>query len=268
MTTLSDLEARLASALAAEVTVHDAGEQGKRVDVPFYFPDGDGFVIYLRDAGSGQAEITDRAHTLMHVGYYTDIDKFSRGARASVFERILMRHGIQDRDGELVTRRPLDAVPEALFGFVQALMEISDMRMLDRETVRSTFSDDLRDLLVHAFGDELELAHVDRKHDNGGKFPIPYLLNHTPRPIAIFDVATDDGAAAAFAIGSQHQRWTPTIHLVAVERDQEELSRQRVAWLSDLFAKQFASLSGNEDAIVEYLRDQHALYKSLRHDTD
>jgi hypothetical protein len=263
MSTLTDLEARLSGALAAEVTLHDAGEQGKRVDVPFFFPDGDGFVIYLRDAGGGQVEITDRAHTLMHIGYHTDVEKFFKGTRAAVFERILSRHGLQDRDGELVARLPMEAAPEALFGFVQALIEVSDMRMLDRETVRSTFSDDLRGLLTHAFGDELLVNYIDRDHDKGGRFPIPYALNHTPRPIAIFDVANNDSAAAAFAIGSQHLRWTPSIHLVAVERDQEDLSRQRVAWLSDLFAKQFASLTGNEDAIVDYLRDQHELFKSL-----
>jgi hypothetical protein len=56
------------------------------------------------------------------------------------------------------------------------------------------------------------------------------VLNGTRRPIAVFDVATDDAAAAAFAIGSQHKKWTPNIHLLAVERNLEELSRQRVAW--------------------------------------
>jgi len=264
----AQLETRLSGALAAEVTLHDAGEYGKRVDLPFYFPDGDGFVVYLRDAGSGRAEITDRAHTLMHIGYHTDVDKFSRGTRAGVFERILRRHGIQDRDGELVRLSPVEDVPEALFSFVQALIEVSDMRHLDRETVRSTFSDDLRDLLLQAFGDEIELGYIDRENDAKAKFPIPYRLNHTPRPIAIFDIATDDNAAAAFAIASQHQRWTPDIHLVAVERDQEELSRQRVAWISDLFAKQFASLMGNEDAIILYLRTQHELHKTMKQGED
>lgn len=201
----------------------------------------------------------------MNIGYHTDIEKFSRGARASVFEKTLARHGIEHRDGELVALRSIDETPEALFGFVQALIEVSDMRMLDRETVRSTFSNDLRDLLTKAF-DEIELDYIDGEHDTGAKFPVPYLLNGTPRPIAIFDIATDDSAAAAFAIGSQHQRWTPKIRLVAVERDQESLSRQRVAWVSDLFTKQFASLTGNEDAIVSYLRDEHDLHKPAARD--
>jgi hypothetical protein len=133
--TLAELETRLSSALASEVTIHDAGDQGVRIDVPFYFPDGDGFVIYARDSGEGTVAISDRAHTLMHVGYHTDVDKFTRGTRASAFERILSRYSIEDRDGELVVSSAIDEAPEALFGFVQALIKISDMPMLDREVL-------------------------------------------------------------------------------------------------------------------------------------
>jgi len=261
--TPEELQRRLSEALAAEVVLHRAGDHEIRIEVPFYFADGDGLVVYLRDAGGEDAELTDHAHTLMHVGYHTDVDRFYAGTRAQVFERIRTRHGIDDRDGELVLRHRADETPQALFSFVQALIEICDIRHLDKEIVRSTFADDLKDLLVRTFA-EIVVGYVDPKNDTRSKFPIPYVLNSTPRPIAIYDIATDDAAAAAFAIAAQHARWDAAqFHLVAIERDQSELSRQRVAWISDLFDKQFASLVGNEDAIVSYLREQHELFKQL-----
>lgn len=260
---IETLQPRLAQAFATEVHVHPAGDREARIEVPFYFPDGDGFVVYLRDAGGDELELTDHAHTLMHIGYHTDVDRFYRGTRAKAFERIRLRHGIEDRDGELVARHAAEDAPQVLFGFVQALIEISDLRNLDKDIVRSTFGDDLRALLVRAF-DEIELGYVDQENDAAGRFPIPYVLNHTPRPIAIYDIATDDGAAAAFAIASQHKLWRAAeFHLVAVERSQEDLARQRVAWISKLFDKQFPTLDGNENAIVEYLREQHELFRRL-----
>jgi hypothetical protein len=261
--TSDELQRRISDALAAEVTLHRASEHEVRIEVPFYFPDGDGLVIYLRDVGGETAELTDHAHTLMHIGYHTDVDRFYTGTRAQVFERVRTRHGVEDRDGELVVRHLIDETPQALFSFVQALIEISDIRHLDKEIVRSTFADDLKDLLVRSF-EEIVVDYVDRKNDTQSKFPIPYVLNSTPRPIAIYDIATDDGAATAFAIASQHARWdAKPFHLVAIERDQSELARQRVAWISDLFDKQFASLAGNEETIVTYLHEQHALFKQL-----
>lgn len=260
---LEELQPRLADALAAEVTLHEAGEREIRVEVPFYFPDGDGFVVYLRHAGGADVELTDHAHTLMHLGYHTDVDRIYSGTRAQAFERIRTRHGIEDRDGELVARHTLAEAPQALFGYVQALIEISDLRNLDREIIRSTFADDLRDLLTREFAD-ITVGYVDAENDVQGKFPIPYVLNGTPKPIAIFDIATDDAAAAAVAIAGRHERWgVHGFHFVAVERDQEQLSRQRVAWVSDLFDKQFASLAGNEESIVTYLREQHELFMRL-----
>lgn len=258
-----ELQKRLSGVLASEVTLHPYGEREMRVEVPFHFPDGDGFVVYFRDVGEGQMEITDHAHTLMHLGYATDVERLYRGTRGLTFERIRTRHGIEDRDGELVVRHAADEAPRGLFAFVQALLEVSDLRNLDRETVRSTFVEDVRELLTGAF-DEIAVDYVDAENDRKRKFPIPYVLNGVRKPIAIFDITTDESAASAVAIAGQHARWGRTdFHLVAIEQDQEQLTRQHVAWISDLFDKQFATLDDNEDRIVGYLREQHELLKRV-----
>jgi hypothetical protein len=263
MTIADDLRPLLASALSARVVVHPIGEHEVQVEVPFEFPDGDGFVIFVREAGGG-VEISDHAHTLMHLGYHTDVDRLASGTRAEAFERIRARHGVEDRDGELVSQSGWEQLPTAFFALVQALIEVSELRNLDHERVRSTFRDDVRRLLVDAFADELESDWVDRERDDDGLYPIPYVLNGTERPIAIFDVATEESAASALVVAKQHLAWQRPLHLVAIERDQTRLPRRHVAWLSDAFDKQFATLASREEAIVGYLREQHELFKRLR----
>lgn len=260
--TIADLRPLLAAALSTRVAVHPVDDREAQVEVPFEFPDGDGFVIFVRETGGG-AEISDHAHTLMHLGYHTDVDRLATGARAEAFERIRARHGVEDRDGELVSATSWNELPTALFAFVQALIEVSELRNLDHERVRSTFRDDVRSMLAGAFAGELATDWIDRERDDDGLYPIPYVLNGTERPIAIFDVATEENAASALVVAKQHLAWERRLHLVAIERDQTRLPRRHVAWLSDAFDKQFATLTSREQAIVDYLREQHELFKRL-----
>lgn len=170
---------------------------------------------------------------------------------------------MEERDGELVIASRQDDLPTAFFSFVQALIEVSELRNLDHERVRSTFRDDVKHLLTEAFAEDLETDWVDRDRDDDGLYPIPYMLNGTERPIAIFDVATEENASSALVVAKQHLAWERRLHLVAIERDQTRLPRRHVAWLSDAFDKQFATIASRETAIVDYLREQHDLFKRL-----
>jgi len=256
----------IVSALAGEVDLRAIGDHEAQIYVPFYFPDGDGLVIHVRGS-NGRLEITDKAHTLLHLSYHTDVDRLRDGTRASLFERIRSRHGIEDRDGELVAMTDVEQVGTTVFSFVQALLEISDLRNLDREIVRSTFREDLDQLLTGHFA-ELVHPYSDPRHDPQGEYPIPYLLNGTSRPLAIFDVGTDEAALRAVVVATQYRSWGNTHMLfVAVEQDQEALQRRNVSWLSNAFDKQFATLAGNEDAIVGYLEREREISRRLSDQT-
>ena len=241
------------SALAEDIGLREISDREVQVYVPFYFPDGDGLVVHVRSANGGY-EVTDRAHTLLHLSFHMDIERIrAEGTRSSLLERIRGRHDIEDRDGELVAITDAAGIGRTVFSFVQALLEISDLRNLDREIVRSTFREDLDQLLTTHFAD-LKRAYSHPRHDPQGEYPIPYFMNGTVRPLAIFDVGTDDAALRAIVIATQYRSWGSNDMLfVAIEQDQEKLSRRNVSWLSNAFDKQFATLAGNEEAIVGYL---------------
>lgn len=250
------------SALAEEIELRAIDDREAQVYVPFYFPDGDGLVVHVRRAG-GQLEITDKAHTLLHLSYHTDVERLRNGTRASLFERIRERHGIEDRDGELVAVTDQRRVGQMVFSFVQALLEISNLRNLDREIVRSTFREDLERLLTAQFP-QIIRQYADPRHDPQAEYPIPYLLNGTRRPLAVFDVASDDAALRAVVVATQYRIWGHDDMLfVAIEQNQEDLQRRNVSWLSNAFDKQFATLAGNEDAIVAYLQREWDISRRL-----
>jgi hypothetical protein len=169
---------------------------------------------------------------------------------------------VEEHDGELRLTTSRDGVGRSVFSFVQALLEITDLRNLDRAIVRSTFRDDVAALLCEHFP-AIERDYVDPEHDPARNYPIPYMLNGTSRPVAVFDIGTDAAAAAAVVVARQHKTWHGGMVLVAVEDDQEGLNRKRVAWLSDAFDKQFPSLLGSEDDLIAYLRREWDLSRRI-----
>jgi len=260
---IAKLKPAIDSALAVEVEVRPVRDGEAQVYVPFEFPDGDGLVVHVRELPDGRLEVTDKAHTLLHLSYHTDIKRLQEGQRASVLEKVRLRHNLEDRDGEFVVPSTVETVGVDVFRFSQALLEISDVRNLDREIVRSTFREDFVDLMTEQFP-EAERDYIDRGHDPRGEYSVPFVLNGTPRPIAIFDVNSDERALEAVVIARQLREWGHRMHVVAVEENQEELTRKHVAWLSAALDKQFPTLEGNEAVVTTYLAEQHELSRRLR----
>jgi hypothetical protein len=250
---LADLAPLISSALAQEVQLHARGDGEAQVEVPFYFPDGDGLVVYIRQMPDGRYEVTDKAHTLLHLSYHLDIGRLRDGTRANVLEQIRLRHGLDDREGELVRPAVTRAeIGHAVFNFVQALLQVSDIRMLERDIVRSTFREDLEQLILERFP-TAQQDYTDAEHDPDGRYPIDYVLNGVKRPVAVFGVAGEESALKALVIAEKWQSWRRPLRLVAVEDEQQKLGRTTVAWLSDNFDKQFSTLHGNEEGVVAYL---------------
>jgi hypothetical protein len=248
---LDAIQTATESALSERVELRPVSDHEAQILVPFYFSDGDGLVIHVRVV-DGRWELTDKANTLLNLSYHSDASRLRTGTRSRLLEEIKLRHGVEEHDGELRLATSRDGVGRSVFSFVQALLEITDLRHFDRDNVRSTFHDDVAALLCEAFP-AIVRNYIDPEHDKAGNYPIPYVLNGTSRPVAVFDIGSDPAAATAVVIARQHKAWHDGMVLVAVEEKQEALNRKRVAWLSDAFDKQFPSLSGSEDDLVAYL---------------
>jgi hypothetical protein len=259
--TLDTIQPAIESALSERVELRPVSDHEVQVLVPFYFHDGDGLVIHVQVIGD-RWYLTDKANTLLNLSYHSDVARLRDGTRARLLGEIKLRHEVEEHDGELRRATSRDDLGRSVFSFVQALLEIADLRNLDRDVVRSTFHEDVEALLCEHFP-AIERGYVDPEHDAAGNYPIPFVLNGTSRPVAVFDIGTDVAAATAVVVARQHKAWHAGIVLVAVEENQEDLGRKRVAWLSDAFDKQFPSLLGSEDDVVAYLRREWDLSRRI-----
>ena len=80
-----EIKPAIESALAADITLRQVSSTEAQVYVPFHFPDGDGLVVHVRTSNGGY-EVTDKAHTLLHLSYHTDVDRIrAEGTRSSLF---------------------------------------------------------------------------------------------------------------------------------------------------------------------------------------
>ena len=71
------------------------------IETPFYFADGDPYQLYIKEMPGGILRLTDMGHTMMHLSYDNDVDKFREGTRGKIFEQIKVETFIEEDNGEL-----------------------------------------------------------------------------------------------------------------------------------------------------------------------
>ena len=202
------MAATLSDAVGSAVRLRPSGTDEDQVLAPFRFPDGDHFVIYLRRLADGRLELTDAGHTFMHMSYEMDVDALFSGPRAALLDGALARFGIEDREGELATTTDPARLGASFLEYVQALIQVSDLRYITREQVQSTFLEDFRRTLEEGFGERARFDYFDPDRDPKGEYPVDCLVNSSDRPAALFAIPSNDRCArrrspsSSFACGS------------------------------------------------------------------
>lgn len=177
LNTLTAITTDITKTLHAEISLSQRGIKEYRVDVPFYFADGDALKIILRETSDNEWLLTDEGHTLMHLSY-NDIEIDDGATRRSLFDKIILSHFMENADGRLTMPRiPSDGVGPAVFTFAQGLMKVADMAMWRREHVKSMFMDDFKKTIPRAVGNRIyHLNYSDPHIDPAANYPIDCLV--------------------------------------------------------------------------------------------
>jgi len=244
----------LSRAVGAAVELRPSARDEQQVLAPFRFPDGDHFVIYLRDLPDGRYELSDGGHTYMHMSYAMDVDALQSGPRAALLEGALSNFGVEDREGELASVTDEDSLGASFLEYVQALIQVSDLRYTTREQVRSTFLDDFRRTFEEAFGERAQFDYHDAERDPKGEYPVDCLVNGSSRPAAVFAIPGNDRCKDATITVMQLRAWERPVFTVGVFEAQEDVNSRVLARFSNPADKTFAYLSGQEDYVTEYIR--------------
>ena len=78
---IKKIQEDLCQLLCAEIHLNDRNKKLIIVETPFFFPDGDPYQIYLKEMPNGIIRLTDMGHTLMHLSYENEVDKFREGTQ-------------------------------------------------------------------------------------------------------------------------------------------------------------------------------------------
>lgn len=245
---LNDLEGirtELCRSLCADVKVIPRPDGAFLIDTPFYFPDGDGFTMYLERLATGGFKLTDKGATMMRLSYEQDVERLREGTRARVFDQILSEMGVNDDGGEIYLDAPANRLGDSIFRFGQALTRIHDLSFLNRVQIESTFYDDLMTTLGEVVGkDRLIRDYVAPGVLQADQYRADFGIE-SDRPLLIFGVPNQTKARLATVVIQYLQQQNFNFHSLVVYQDMSALPRGDIARLTNAANDQVASVDEN-----------------------
>jgi len=96
----------------------------------------------------GVLRLSDMGHTMMHLSYENDIDKFRKGHAEISSTKLKQKHLLKEDNGEFFIETQAENLGFNIFRLAQALTKISDLTFLNRARAESTFYEDLQEQLM------------------------------------------------------------------------------------------------------------------------
>ena len=243
------LQRRLCERLCLEVRLTKRPDGALLLRTHFEFPDGDRFPIHVSETGIGGVRLSDRGHTLMHISYDHDVDAFLEGTRGQLLERIVDEAGLERDGGVFRLDTSIDGLPEAVFRFGQALTRVHDLTFLSRSRVKSTFYDDLAELLKNLIDeDKIQADYVPEGLPNPEAYRVDYRIEgRFDTPLFLYGVPNRDKARLTTIMLSHFHRHHLRFESMLVFEDQSEIPRLDLARLSDVGGDMISSLESSTD---------------------
>ena len=242
------LQKTLCHAMCSEVRVREKSPELLALDTPFSFPDGDPYQLYIKLLPGGVLRLTDMGHTLMHLSYEHDIDKFREGTRGTVFDQIKAETSVEELNGAFF----IDSTPETLavdiFHLGQAITKINDLTFLRRSRAESTFYDDLKESLFRVVpAEKIIRDYLYEGIENASDYPIDYKIEGKEAPVYLFGIPNKDKAKIVTIILERLLRAHAVFDSLLVFSDQGTLPRADLARLTNVGGEMIASLDAEPD---------------------
>ena len=253
----SAIETDFREKICAEVRLFAEGVERYQVFTPFQFDDGDHLSIVLkRDRRGSHWVLSDEGNTIMRLTYDIDEIALGRGTRRQIISDALTMFGAEEQSGEIVLRIEDAQFGNALFSFIQVILKISDVSLLSRDRVRTTFMDDFRRLTVEAIPDTRRSFNwYDHERDPAGKYKVDCRINGMKRPILLHALHNNYRTQTATIALHQFMQWGLDFQPVAVFENQAHISGAVLARFTDVCETQFSNLTQERGRFISFLKE-------------
>lgn len=252
---LQKMQSTLCELMCSEIKLLPKNDSLAIVQTPFYFPDGDTYQIYVREMPGGIVRITDMGHTLMHLSYDNDVDKFRVGTRGTLFQQILSETSAQEDGGEIFVDTDLNNLASSIFRLGQTLTKINDLTFLNRARAESTFYEDLKESLEKIIPSEkIQIDYIFEQMENARDYPIDYFIEGKHAPLYVFGVPGRDKARLTTIVLERLLRANIDFDSLIIFSDQSSMPRSDLARLTNTGGEMIASLDAVDDFSRKLLR--------------
>lgn len=241
--------------MCSDIRVVSKNENLLRVETPFYFADGDPYQIYIKEMPGGIMRLTDMGHTMMHLSYENDVDKFRQGTRGILFNQILSETFVNEDSGEFFVDSTADNLATSIFKLGQALTKINDLTFLNRARAESTFYEDLKEQLIKIIPEEkINKDYFYEQMENASDYPIDYRIEGKHSPLFLFGIPNKDKARLTTIIIERLLRAKADFDSLLIFADQKTIPSGDLARLSNAGGEMIASLDAETDFERKLLR--------------
>ena len=252
---IKKLQENLCQMLCAEIHLNDRNKKLIIVETPFFFPDGDPYQIYLKEMPNGIIWLTDMGHTIMHLSYENEVDKFREGTRGKLFNQILAEFSINEENGEFYIETDIENLVSNIFHLGQALTKINDLTFLNRARAESTFYEDLKESLYKVVPEQkIKKDFIYELMENSKDYPIDFFIEGKFNPLYVFGIPNKDKARLTTIILERLLRADVIFDSLLIFSDQTLIPRPDLARLSNTGGEMIASLDAVDDFNRKLLR--------------
>ena len=235
MTQLLELNALLQKQFGTNIGVEEVSPNVFRVYAAFFHEDGDMLSMYL-DLRSDSMFIRDYGNTLMRVAYTFDFESENK--------RRILNDIVNSYNGMLINDEVLMSVNESnlamtIYNFSQLIAKVSNIDILQRESVKSLFFEYLSDFV----DTDLKEYEVAKNYlpSSDKSLVVDYVIK-AQRPIYMFGVNGDPKASKTIISCLSFQREKIPFRSLIVHENIESLSTFNRRQIINAADKQFDSL--------------------------
>lgn len=244
-------EKMLCAQFCAQIKLHRCNNGMVLLETPFAYPDGDQYPIYLTETGVGGLRVSDGGHTLMHLSYENDVDKFFEGSRSVLLNQIIAKQGISyDGDkGQFYLECAPAKLSESAFRLGQAITRVYDLTFLNRSRVASTFYDDLQEQISAFVSEEkVHKNYVVAGIPNADHYPVDFSIDgKNNQRLFLFGIPNRDKARLTTIFLQYFIQQRVEFDSMLVFENQEDMPRPDLARLSNVGGDMISSLNAEDD---------------------